>query len=191
VSQDSLKLTSVSKSDTYSFLFPSAPDSHKNFECVCQAAKIVREKSGINDFSVTITVKGDENAYAKWLYRKWGTGIPNILFTGYLDKKTLYSYYQQSHCLIFPSKIETWGLPVTEFASFRKPMLLADMPYAHESASGCSKVAFFDPDNPHELAVQMQRLIQGDESFLTTLEKNNIPEPVARSWQELFILLLA
>jgi hypothetical protein len=69
-------------------------------------------------------------------------------------------------------------------------MLLADLPYAHETASGCSKVAFFNPDNPHELAVQMRRLIIGDDGFLVTTEKNNIPDPVARSWQELFDILL-
>jgi glycosyltransferase involved in cell wall biosynthesis len=176
--------------ENYSFFFPSAADSHKNFECICQAAKIVTEKMGIDNFSVSITVKGDENKYAKWLYKKWGKGIPNIEFAGYLDKKTLYAFYHQTNCLIFPSKIETWGLPITEFAAFQKPMLLADMPYAHESASGCNKVAFFNPDDPTELAEKMQLLIQGDECFLTALEKNNIPAPVAWSWQELFDILL-
>ena len=175
----------------YSFIFAATPDSHKNFECICQAAQIVKEQLGVDAFKVYITVKGDENRYAKWLFRKWGKEKSNVEFIGFLDRQSLYAYYQKSNCLIFPSKVETWGLPITEFAAFDKPMLLADLPYARETASGCNKVAFFNPDDPHELAGQMGKLIQGDECFLADQEKNNIPFPVARSWQELFHILLA
>jgi len=174
----------------YSFLFAASPDSHKNFECICHAARILKKQLGIEDFKVYITVKGDENKYAKWLFRKWSRKTSNVEFIGFLDRKSLYTYYQQSHCMIFPSKVETWGLPITEFAAFDKPMLLADLPYAHETAGGCSKVAFFNPDDPYQLATQMQQLIQGDENFLMKKEKNNIPGPVAWSWQELFDILL-
>ncbi|MDR0795869.1 MAG: glycosyltransferase family 4 protein [Tannerella sp.] len=174
----------------YSFLYAAAPDSHKNFECICQAAKILEEKKGISNFKVYITVKGNENRYAGWLFRKWGKAVNQLHFTGYLDKPSLYAFYHRCHCLIFPSKVETWGLPITEFSAYKKPMLLADLPYARETAGGCSKVAFFNPDDPNELAVKMKRLIQGDDSFLTTPEETIIPPPVARSWQELFDILL-
>ena len=175
----------------YVFIFAATPDSHKNFECICQAAKIVKEQLGIDAFKVYITIKGDENRYAKWLFRKWGNGKTNVEFIGYLDRQSLYAYYNQSNCLIFPSKVETWGLPITEFAAFDKPMLLSDLPYTRETASGCNKVAFFNPDDPYELAGQMGKLMQGDASFLADLEKKNLPLPVARSWQELFNILLA
>jgi len=187
---DNSTMVNISGQGEYTFLFASSPNSHKNFECICQATKIVKEKLGINDFKVFITVKGDENRYVKWLFRKWGRRTSNVEFIGFLDRKLLYAYYQQSDCLIFPSKVETWGLPITEFAAFNKPMLLADLPYAHETAGGCSKVAFFNPDNPLELAGKMRKLIEGDDSFLTTLTKNKIPFPVAWSWQELFDILL-
>jgi len=182
--------TNTSGMGSYSFLFAAAPDSHKNFECICQATKLLIEQSEVRDFKVYITVKGNENKYAKWLYRKWGKGISQLVFSGYLDKKTLYDYYGQCNCLIFPSKVETWGLPVTEFAAYDKPMLLADLPYAHETASGCHQLAFFNPDDPQELAGQMKRLIQGEDDFLITAATITIPDPVARSWHELFDILL-
>jgi len=174
----------------YSFLFAAKPDSHKNFECICQATDLSQKKMGIEKFKVYITVKGDENRYAKWLYHKWGTNVPALEFTGFLDKNSLYEYYRKCNCLIFPSKVETWGLPVTEFGCFDKPMLLADLPYAHETAGGLKKVAFFNPDNPQELAGKMVGLIHGDDTFLTTIGKRTISSPVAWSWQELFNLLL-
>jgi glycosyltransferase involved in cell wall biosynthesis len=180
----------IAGATSYSFLFASFPDSHKNFEVVCKAAEILKEQLGVENFQVYLTIKEEDNSYTKWLFRKWGSKISNIQFIGFLDRKSLYEYYNQCHCLIFPSKIETWGLPITEFAAFNKPMLLSDLPYAHETASGYDKVSFFSPDNPKELAMKMKKLIEGDDSFLITAEKVTIPPPVARSWQELFDILL-
>lgn len=91
--------------------------------------------------------------------------VPALAFVGYLTKEQLYAYYQSSNCLIFASKVETWGLPITEFAAFKKPMLLSDLPYAHETAGGCEQVAFFHPDRPRELAAQMAKLLQGITPF--------------------------
>ncbi|MDR2234118.1 MAG: glycosyltransferase, partial [Tannerella sp.] len=176
-----LSMNENSISKTYSFLFPAAPDSHKNFECICQAAMILNNRMNINNFKVFLTVKGDENKYTKWLNRKYGNRIPNIVFTGYLDKKTLYAYYQSIDCMIFSSKVESWGLPITEFAEYNKPMLLVDLPYAHETAGGYDKVAFFNPDDPQQLAGQMRQLVEGDDSFLMTVPKHPIPSPLARS----------
>jgi glycosyltransferase involved in cell wall biosynthesis len=174
----------------YSFFYPAIPDSHKNFECICEAADLLEKELGSGLFNVYITVKGNENAYAEWLCRKWSKKVSSLHFTGYLDKKTLYEYYDKCHCLIFPSKVETWGLPITEFAAYNKPMILADLPYAYETASGCGKLAFFNPDDPQELADKMKKLVRGDESFLITTERNRVPFPVAGSWQELFNILL-
>jgi glycosyltransferase involved in cell wall biosynthesis len=181
----------IFSSTKYSFFYPAISDSHKNFECLCRASSLLEKEIGTGQFEVYVTVAGDENAYTRWLYRKWGRDIFSLNFTGYLDKKTMYEYYNRCHCLVFPSKVETWGLPITEFAAFNKPMLLADLPYAHETANGCSQVAFFDPDNPRELASKMKSLIQGDTRFLKAVEKNIISPPAAQSWRELFDILLA
>jgi glycosyltransferase involved in cell wall biosynthesis len=176
--------------ETYSFIFASSPNSHKNFECVCKATEILQKKYGINTFKVYITVKGDENAYAKWLRKAWGSNLTALHFIGFLDRKTLFEYYAKSHCMVFPSKVETWGLPITEFAAFEKPMLLPDLPYAHETAGGASKVSFFDQENPTDLAEKMKALIEGDSSCLHSVEKRTLVPPVTHSWEDLFTLLL-
>ena len=109
---------------------------------------------------------------------------------GYLYKEALYTYYNRSQCLLFPSKVETWGLPITEFATFHKPMLLADLPYAHETGGGAEQVAFFDPEDPRALANQMKQLITGDSSLLHPVERPRLTPPVADSWADLFTVLL-
>ncbi|MFD1771639.1 glycosyltransferase family 4 protein [Sphingobacterium suaedae] len=176
------------RSGKYTFLFAGSPNSHKNFEVICRAAAIL-EKAGVHDFTVRITVKGTENRYAKWLYRHWGH-LNTIDFIGFVSRRRLEDLYQESNCLIFPSKVETWGLPISEFASLQKPMLLASLPYAEETAGGSRFVAFFDPDCAEVLASQMRKLVMGDISFLKPVPQPAYNEPTATSWCELFSLLL-
>ena len=124
------------------FFYPASPDCHKNFETICKAAALLEKKVGTNRFKLVLTLSGEENKYAAWLKKRWGT-VSSIDFHGYLSKDDLYSLYGQSACLLFPSRVETWGLPISEFKPTGKPMLLADLPYAHESAAGAARVAFF------------------------------------------------
>lgn len=178
-------------SDEYSFLYATSSNSHKNVECLCEAACRLHKRLPELKFKVYITVKGDENRYAKWLYKHWGQDASCLQFVGFLKREKLYEYYRLCDCLVFPSKVETWGLPVTEFAVWRKPMLLADLPYAHETAEGCDNVSFFNPERPDELAMKMEKLLRGDSSFLINIVKHEKKEPEVESWDELFKVLLA
>ncbi|MEH6305834.1 glycosyltransferase family 1 protein [Olivibacter sp. CPCC 100613] len=175
--------------DNYSFIYAAAPDSHKNFESICRAVKVLEQEYGIHNFKVYITFRGNENAYAQWIFNEWGT-LKALAFIGFQSRETLFNYYQQSDCLLFPSKVETWGLPITEFASFGKPMLLADYPYARETAAGSMMTAFFDPDKPEQLAEQMRRLIENDEAFLEKIPHLQLEHPISKNWKELFEILL-
>lgn len=179
----------VANASNYSFVFAGSPNSHKNFECICQAAEILEKNWGI-EFNVYLTVKGDENKYAKWLFDKWGKKYSSLHFIGFISKETLNEYYEKSDCLIFPSKIESWGLPISEFKAFNKPMLLADLPYARETAAGAEHVAFFNPEKPSELAVYMKELISGKDNFLQKVEELQNNEPMADDWHDLFQVLL-
>ncbi|APU95252.1 glycosyltransferase [Sphingobacterium sp. B29] len=172
----------------YSFVFAGSPNSHKNFEVICQAAALL-EQQGLVHFKVHLTVKGDENKYAQWLHRKWGH-LQSLDFMGFVTREQLEVYYASSDCLIFPSKTESWGLPITEFSAYGKPMLLADLPYAHDTAAGSSSVSFFDPDDPQALATQMGALMGGDESFLHAVAKEKLVEPFVLNWTDLFHKLL-
>jgi glycosyltransferase involved in cell wall biosynthesis len=173
----------------YRFIFASFPDIHKNFETLCRAVELLEKEIGKDKFKVSITISGNENRYARYLKRHWG-GISSIEFTGFMKKDKLYEYYREADCLVFPSKVETWGLPISEFAVSGKPMLLADLPYAHETAAGSKRTAFFNPFDPHDLKDKMLRLIKGDSSFLLKIDQKEISAPIANTWAELFKILL-
>lgn len=177
------------RNSNYNFLFAGSPNSHKNFEVICEAARILKSDYGLNNFKATITVKGNENKYANWLKNKWGS-VNNIEFLGFIPKAKLLEHYGMTDCLIYPSKVESWGLPISEFKKYDRPMLLADLPYAHETAEGSKLTAFFNPDNPKELADLMAQLIKGDYSSLKPKPVVPLDEPKADNWEELFNILL-
>lgn len=175
----------------YTFLFSSSPNLHKNFEVLCEAARQLEAELGANIFKVILTISPDSNRYSEWLYKTWGN-VTSIDFAGFMSKEKLYGYYKSSDCLVFPSKVETWGLPITEFmeTSGDKPMLLADLPYAHETAAGASQVCFFNPTDPNELKERMKELIENRCDALAPVPRQIIEEPKADSWKELFEILL-
>jgi glycosyltransferase involved in cell wall biosynthesis len=176
----------------YTFFYASTPDCHKNFETLCEAVRLLEYEIGKEKFKVVLTLSGEENKYSRWLYENWGD-VNSIDFAGFMSKERLYGYYKAADCLVFPSKVETWGLPITEFmeASGDKPMLLSDLPYAHETASGASKVSFFNSTDPVELKNRMKELVQYNCVALVSVPKQNVEEPKADSWKELFEILLS
>lgn len=175
--------------ECFTFFFPATPDCHKNFEVLCSAAELLESEIGKGRFKVVITINGRENRYSRWLYKRWGN-VDSIDFAGFLSKEKLYEYYSASDCLVFPSRIETWGLPITEFSVFDKPMMLADLPYAHETAQGIDKVCFFDPENFRELESLMKKMIlQVPAGFVSVpeFERHGL---YADTWKELFEKLI-
>jgi glycosyltransferase involved in cell wall biosynthesis len=172
----------------HSFFYASTADCHKNFELICRAADLLEREIGTNKFSVTITIAGNENKYAAWLYKKW-QHVPSLTFAGFMNKEQLTAHYESSDCFIFPSKIETWGLPISEFMQTGKPMLLADLPYAHETAAGSTCTAFFNPNNAEALKNLMKKCIEKDISIFHRIEKKEIVPPTVKSWHDLFTIL--
>lgn len=171
------------------FLYPAAPDCHKNFELLCEAAKRLERKLGADAFRVVLTVDCKENRYTGWLRKNWGD-VRSVDFHGFMSKEELYAFYGKAACLVFPSRVETWGLPISEFKPAGKPMLLADLPYAHESASGASTVSFFDVKDAEDLAHQMELVIKRKISNFGRILSRTPESPYAPDWKAVFSLLL-
>ena len=172
------------------FFYPSGPDCHKNFETLCRAAAALEQQIGKGRFKVIITVKGDENRYAQWLKKNWGS-VDSIDFQGYVDREKLAALYGQADCLVFPSRVETWGLPISEFKPTGKPMILADLPYAHESAAGSKQVAFYAVEDFQQLSSLMLQIIQRNFTNFARLLPSEPHAPHAADWTKLFETLLS
>ena len=176
-------------SDAYTFFCPSTPDCYKNFEVVCEAARLLELEIGRRRFRVECTIRGEDNKYGWWLKSNWDH-VDSVHFGGWQSQPKLWGWYEAADCLVYPSRVEAWGRPISEFASTGKPMLLADLPYAHETAAGAPKAAFFPVHDAVALKELMKALVLGNESVLSSLPPCRPAAPTARDWEELFSLLL-
>ena len=188
-SNNNFKNTKIVKN---SFLYPSFPRIFKNFEVICKAVEILENKN-IENFKVYLTIDGNENIYSKEIVEKYGR-LKCIEFIGLQTRENLMKYYSKIETVIFPSKLETWGLPISEAKAFGKNIILADLEYAHETLGTYEKVMFFGPDDAEKLAEKMEMLINDDENmknieFDGNIEKN-IEKPFCKNWKELFDILL-
>ena len=171
------------------FFYPSTPDCHKNFELVCKASSALEKKYGPDKFKVVFTLDGTENKYASFLKETWGH-LQSVDFHGFMSKEVLGYHYAKADCLLFTSRIETWGLPISEFSITGKPMILSDLPFAHESSAGCSQVAFCGTDDAERLAGLMDEVISGKMDSFSPVPEVRHTEPFAPSWKELFDIIL-
>jgi glycosyltransferase involved in cell wall biosynthesis len=172
---------------TVRFLYPLYPRSFKNVELLLEAARIL-EQRGIDDFDIWLTIDGTENHYAAKLRSTYG-GLRSVSWLGIMPRERILLLYAQADCLLFPSKLETWGMPISEFQQTGKPMLVIDLPYAHETVGAYPAVHFFTPGNPQTLADAMETFVQGRLVFAETTAPS-IPAPFAADWSELFRILL-
>lgn len=141
------------------FFYPAAfENNYKNQTCIYEAAEILQNK-GKTDFNIILTLDKDHQ-------QKYG-----CKFVGLLDKDQLYEYYSSS-ILVFPSYIETVGLPLVESMSVGAIIFVADCEYAHEVVGDYQNAYFFNPFNPNELSELMERVMLGQ------IKANSIEESI-------------
>lgn len=171
----------------FRFFYPCGPRFTKNVETVLEAAEIMERKGTVN-FEVLLTFDSDENQYARKLAKRF-SNLRCVRFLGRLERAEVFKLYAEVDCIVFASTLETWGLPITEFKQFHKPMLVADLPYGHETVDSYPKAAFFDPTNAEGLADLMSAAMIGRLAFHPA-KTPDVRAPFAKGWSELFSILL-
>jgi len=169
------------------FLYPALARVFKNIEVIGEAVSLLQTR-GVQNFEVRLTIDGSENRYAGWLKRRYRQ-LPNLRFLGRQGRDQMHEHYKEASAMLFPSRLETWGLPITEAKQHQLPMLVADLPYAHETVGEYDLVSFFDPQSPEMLADLMASIIAGVWKPTGNSQRPPAP-PFAAHWGELWALLV-
>lgn len=163
--------------------FPSFPRSFKNFEVICDAYKKLPENYK-NRLKIYLTLDESLNSYAKYIHEKY-KDQEGLCFIGLIDRKKVFEYYEQVDALVFPSKLESWGLPITEFKKFKKPIFLSNLPYAKETLGSYEKGYFFNPKNSSEL-MNLMKLLVDQKLEPNPTQQIKIKPPFFVGWKDLF-----
>lgn len=145
--------------DKNTFFYPAGALLYKNFDCLIKAAYRLSEK-GIKDFQIVLTLKGDENSYAARI-KKMAEGLgERIVFAGKMSREDVFRMYHSS-TLVFPSYIETFGLPLLEARLSGSIVIASDCPFSREILKGYQNAYYFDAFDADVLADLMSKVIFG------------------------------
>ena len=162
------------------FIYPCFPRVFKNVETACRAFASLEDTGA----RLILTLSGKENAYARRLHRRFSR-IRSIEFAGRKSREEVSELYGRACALVFPSTLETWGLPLSEFRRTGKPVFAADLPYAHESLAGYDQASFFDPTSHEALAHELRSFLE-TRDFTRRRTVVEPAEPFAADWGELW-----
>lgn len=178
----------TSQTDSFYFIYPSFPRIYKNFEVVCEAAKQLKLEQPNLNFELIITLSGNENRYSKMLVSKYGDNKV-IKFIGIVERSRLLDLFAECNCLIFMSKLETWGMPISEFQTTGKKIIVSDLPYAYETVGNYTNVKFINPNSIIDLKNAMKKAITRD-NFDYQKSKETVGNyEYAENWQQLLKIL--
>ena len=139
------RLPAMDKPTSFSprrFFYPTADSIYKNNDLILEACQLLNQQ-GITDFQVVLTLPPGRYSH------------PNIICCGYLDKEALCAHYLQA-VLLFPSYIETIGLPLLEGRALGVPIIAADCPFSKDGLAKYPNASFFPPFDAAALAARMQ-----------------------------------
>lgn len=138
----------------YNLFYPALFYVHKNHGPLLEAISLCKNK--IPDIKLHLTLRGDEGNLAEMVQR---LGIQkHIVWLGSLTKDEVFSWYEKCDALVFPSVLETLGLPLLEAAHFNLPVMASDLPYAREVLNNYKNVEFFDPTDSRSIASCIESL---------------------------------
>ncbi|MGY8875502.1 MAG: glycosyltransferase [Pseudoalteromonas sp.] len=137
------------------FIFPSLYYHYKNHLILIEAIALYKSLYPNDFFKIHITL--DKYSY---LHNKTvELGVEEyFLFIGYVDINIILDFYREGGSLLFPSKIESLGLPLLEARGMNSFVITSDLPYAKEALSDYSKVSFIDPNNKRDWALAINKL---------------------------------
>ncbi|MDO7085028.1 glycosyltransferase [Pseudocolwellia sp. AS88] len=167
-------------------VYPALPRSFKNFEVIIEATKIINCNTQLK-INVEFTITGDENPYAKKILKQ-SSNLDNVKLIGNLTHEAVLQKISASDLFIFPSKLETWGLPITEAKYYEKPIILSNLPYAKETLGSYDNASFFEPDNPDDLASQIIKCINNN--YILNKITYQEPNKAISSWSDLWCKIL-
>ncbi len=174
------------------FVYPTLARPFKNLELIGRALEYLEDGAADDSYGsgesvwsseVILTIDGAENRYARWLKRRFGK-IRSLRFIGRQSREQMQRLYSESDCLLFPSLMETWGLPISEAKQYKLAMFVADLPYARETVGTYDRVDFIDIDDARGLARKLMDFQEGRHAFAGAVAADPAA-PFVRDWPTL------
>lgn len=169
----------------FHFIYPASTVVYKNHVILCRALNRIKKINYdvYRRIKVHFTIKEDNYPQSLKCEIIKNDVLDSIVFDGVMPHDELLRYYKSSQCLLFPSYLETLGLPLLEAASFGLPVLTVDLPYAREVMQNYEGASYILYDDEDKWAKAMIDIVKNARKY-KPLEYNT-----NSSWEQFFELL--
>lgn len=152
-------------SKSLNLFYPASDFSYKNHATIIEAINKIPK-----DIKLYLTISN---------YKPLNHKVINL---GCIPFSQVFGMYNSCDALIFPSYIETFGLPLIEAALTGLPIIAADLPYAREVLMGYQGVTFVKYNDIDSWITEINKLEKG---------KRHVPLDISNrpGWNELFKLI--
>ncbi len=133
-------------------LYPASAEPHKNHSALLAAWRILQQ-SGV-DAELHLTIEENSSLVGE-IDRARKAGVP-VVNHGHLESQDLIELYRTCTALIFPSGLESFGLPLLEARAIGLPIVAAERDYVRDVVE---PVETFDPESPVSIARAVRRLL--------------------------------
>jgi len=165
--------------DQLNLFYPATPYVFKNHSTIINAISRL-SRSLQEKISLYLTCERDELEHkidVSNLHFK-------INFMGKIDYNKVIQMYKEADALLFPSYIETVGLPLIEAASFGMKIIASDLPYSREALHNYSGVTFVEYYNISLWSEEITKLFKSKGLRYMPLELET-----SNSWQYMFKII--
>jgi glycosyltransferase involved in cell wall biosynthesis len=136
-------------------LYPAQTWPHKNHVALIKALSHLQKQHNFRPMLVCTGKTNDHFPIIKNELNRLKLA-QQVKFLGFISPLEIQCLYRLCRLMVFPSKYEGWGLPITEALRLGVPIACSRISILREQAGNAS--LYFDPDNPQEIADTIYRL---------------------------------
>ena len=161
----------------FDFVYVASGEHHKNHRTLIQAWCILAADGVFPSLCLTIDKSkfAELNDCIEKNINRLGLNIKNI---GSVAHKEALLLYRQSAALIYPSKLESFGLPLIEARQADLPVLASELDYVRDILD---PEEVFDPDSPISIARAVMRFMGLNKNEMLLLEGKEFIEKLQRT----------
>lgn len=149
----------------YDFIYVASGDPHKNHKCLVDAWVLLSQEGLYPSLCITI----DENSFKElhnWIDQKKKMYELNITNIGVVAHEKIKSLFHHVGALIYPSKFESFGLPLIEARQENLVILASELDYVRDIVDPEQS---FDPHSSMSIARAVKRYMNVKETKLPLL----------------------
>lgn len=157
-----------SNSVKWDFVYVADGEAHKNHKTLIDSW-VMLANNGIYP-SLVLTLSDRDQNLKKWVRDQAGQFNLNIFDIGHIEHCEVNNLYGSSKALIFPSKCESFGLPLIEASCNNLPILASELDFVRDV---CCPVQTFDPNSATSIFRSVKRFLEISEPPFVPMSARN------------------